>query len=119
MIARAYRPEDFEALKELCGGKLGDLDPAADVIVVVEYDGHLVGAIAFREALFVHELAIEGALAHRIGELACAYAMGAARAMGKREAYFTVDPANTRAQRFVEGQKAVKQAGIIYSVEVR
>jgi hypothetical protein len=116
MIPRAY---DVSRDTELIKGK--DIDPARDIIVIVEVEGRAVEVVALRPCLFVHDFELSGGLLKRqITDCAMAYAMGAARAMGHREAIVVVDEDKTRMRTWWEEHGATMQEpGVIYMMEIR
>lgn len=121
MRPRAYNPDtDLAGLSKLVNGQFGDLQVSSDAIIVVEEDGRLVGAVALRPIIFVHELAIEkGILSRKIADEALCYAMGTARALGHREGVFVVAEDNLRMQKWLEDRGAKKQPGLVYTMEVK
>lgn len=118
MIARTYRPEDVAELKELFSG---DVDRERDVIAVVEIGGKIAAAVAMRPCLFLHDFVLPaGALKRQITDCLMAYASGAARAMGHREAIVIVSDQNPRMQAWWEEHGAKQMdPGSIYTMEIQ
>jgi hypothetical protein len=119
MIARAYDPKkDFEAVKDLIGSR--DVDPARDLIVVVEIGGRIVEVVAIRPCVFVHDFELTGgALRRQATDAALSYAMGASRAMGHREAIVIVAEDKTRMRAWWEEHGARQQdPGAVYVIEI-
>jgi hypothetical protein len=118
MIARAYDPKDFEQLKDII---TGDVDPARDMIVVVEIAGRIVSAVAMRPCLFVHDFELsKGILRRQVTDCAMAYAMGAARASGHREGLVIVNEENVRMRTWWEERGAkLQDPGAVYIQEIR
>jgi len=119
MIVRACTPADAEAIKTLCPES--DIDPARDIVVVVEASGAVVGVMAFRQVAFVHSFGVDPGLSTRrnAAELVLAYTLGAGRALGHREALFVVDKTNDAMRNWIEDKGAKEQSGVVYTMEVR
>lgn len=121
MIARCYDPaKDFEQVKALLGEKAA-VNPERDLIVVVEIAGKIVEVVAMSPCLFVHDFNLAcGAMRRMITDCAMAYAMGAARALGHREAMVLVDEANFKMRHWWEEHGAKQQPeGSVYVVEIK
>jgi hypothetical protein len=118
MIVRTYKLDDEPAVKALCPHS--DIDPARDAIAVVELENKIVAAFAFRPIAFAHSFSVELDATKRLAaEAVLAYALGAARAMGHREALFTVDRDNDAMRKFIESKGAKEQSGVVYTMEVK
>jgi N-acetylglutamate synthase-like GNAT family acetyltransferase len=116
MIARVFNvPRDLYLIE----GK--DIDPMFDIISVVEVGGKVAGSVALRPCLFVHDFEVQaGALSRQVTDTLLSYAMGAARAMGHREAIVIVAEDKVKMRSWWEEHGAVQQpTGAVYMVEIK
>jgi predicted enzyme involved in methoxymalonyl-ACP biosynthesis len=118
MIARAFEQKDADQLREVLQG---DVNPKRDIIVVVEIAGKIAGAVAMRPVLYVHDFHLSnGVLKRQVTDCAMAYALGAARAAGNREAIVIVGEENTKMRTWWEEHGAKQQdPGAAYTMEIR
>lgn len=119
MIARAFVPgtDDIGRLNPV------GIDPAKDFIVVIESEGRLVGALAWRVIGYAHQMLVEDGnpLARRICEKAVDYAMGTGRALKIADCMFITTRGNKAFEAFMTEQGADPQTPeeIVYRMEVR
>jgi hypothetical protein len=119
MIARCFVPgvDDLSALNPV------GIDPTKDFVVVIESDGRIVGALAWRPIGYAHQMLVEqGNLqARHICEKAIDYAMGTGRALKIPDLMFITDRNNKGFRSYMTEQGADEQLPeeIVYRMAVR
>jgi hypothetical protein len=119
MIARAFIPDkdDLSALNPI------GIDPAKDFVVVIESDGRIVGALAWRVIGYAHQMLVEqgNPLARHICEKAIDYALGTGRALKIPDVMFITDRNNEAFRSYMKEHGADEQLPneIVYRMGVR
>lgn len=123
MIARLYRPEDAHQLDRVLGFNVaGDVRLDRDRIVVAGPIGNPFACLVWRPYAFLHEFHCGSGLNKRhVASSLCSYAVAdaLARSHSILDALFLVDRANEPMLRFVKGERAAEQDGVVFTLPLR
>jgi hypothetical protein len=123
MIARLYRSEDAAGLDRILGNnRMGDVRLDRDRIVVAGPVGSPFACLVWRPYAFLHEFHCGSGLArHVVASALCSYALAdaVARQHSVLDALFLVDPSNSHMLKFVRGEKAAEQDGVVFTLPLR
>jgi len=123
MIARLYRSEDAVGLDRILGdNRAGDVRLERDRIVVAGPVGSPFACLVWRPYAFLHEFHCGSGLSRRlVASALCSYALAdaVARQHSILDAIFLVDPSNTNMLKFVRGEKAAEQSGVMFTLPLR
>jgi N-acetylglutamate synthase-like GNAT family acetyltransferase len=122
MKARLFRIEDKEAVKTLLSkGGDTDLDSEMDRLVVVEMDGKVVGVVAARAIVYVHEFAVAPQVElyrRKVADTMLAYISGFCRATGEKEAVFIVSPENQKMLNWLSDKATAEDPGRLFTIRI-
>lgn len=123
MIARAYRSEDANHLDRVLGFNVaGDVRLDRDRIVVAGPIGAPFACLVWRPYAFLHEFHCGNGLSKRhVASNLCSFAVAdaLARQHSVLDALFLVDQSNLPMLKFVKGERAAEQKGVVFTLPLR